>query len=164
MDAQETGKATVYIETSVISYLTARPSRDIIVGAQQQLTADWWENQRFAYTLFVSTVVVEEAAGGDEIAATRRLDALAGIKVLEVTDEITRVAAHLLQRGAIPQTAVQDALHIAIAAVYRIQYLMTWNYKHIANAVMREAITEACHAAGFHAPVICTPVELGGIE
>lgn len=76
MDTQATGKATVYIETSVISYLTARPSRDIIVGAQQQLTADWWENQRSAYTIFVSTVVVEEAAGGDEIAATRRLDAL----------------------------------------------------------------------------------------
>ena len=90
MDKQETDKATVYIETSVISYLTARPSRDIIVGAQQQLTADWWENQRSKYALFVSTVVVEEAAGGDATAAIRRLDALTGIAVLEVTDEITR--------------------------------------------------------------------------
>ena len=84
--------------------------------------------------------------------------------MLEVTDEITRVAAYLLQCGAVPQTAVQDALHIAISAVYRIQFLMTWNYKHIANAVMRDAINEACRAAGYHARVICTPVELGGIE
>ena len=164
MDNQETGKATVYIETSVISYLTARPSRDIIVGAQQQLTADWWENQRSKYALFVSTFVVEEAVGGNATAAIRRLDTLTGITVLEVTDEITRVAAYLLQCGAVPQTAVQDALHIAISAVYRIQFLMTWNYKHIANAVMRDAINEACRAAGYHAPVICTPVELGGIE
>ncbi|MCX6049113.1 MAG: type II toxin-antitoxin system VapC family toxin [Chloroflexi bacterium] len=155
-------KPTVYIETSVLSYLTARPSRDIIVAGQQQITSEWWENSKDGYTLFVSAVVVEEASSGNVEAAERRLESISEVDVLEVTDNAIQLAALLIQKRAMPAKAVQDALHIAIASVNRIQYLLTWNYKHIANATMREAINQICREAGYTAPVICTPAELGG--
>src|SRR5687767_6091586 len=107
-------KATVYVETSVLSYLASRPSRDVIVLAQQQLTAEWWENQRTAYELCVSTVVVDEAASGDAEAAQRRLALLIDVTILEVTEAAIRLAGQLVEQKVIPQKAVQDALHIAI--------------------------------------------------
>ena len=155
-------KPTVYIETSVLSYLTARPSRDLIVAGQQQLTAEWWENAKDEYTLFVSTVVVEEASGGNAEAAERRLESIVELDVLDVTDNAVQLAALLMQKGAMPPKAVQDALHVAVASVHQVQYLLTWNYRHIANATMREAINQICREAGYTAPVICTPAELGG--
>jgi len=155
-------KPTAYLETSVLSYLAARPSRDVIVLAQQQLTADWWENQKDNYNLYVSTVVVEEASSGDTEAARKRVSLLTGVTVLAVDDESIKLAARLVEQKAIPPKAVQDALHIAVACIHRVEYLLTWNYKHIANATMRESINQICRAAGYEPPVICTPVELGG--
>lgn len=155
-------KPTVYIETSILSCLTARPSRDLIVAGQQQITAEWWENAKEEYKLFVSTVVIEEASGGDAEAAEWRLESIVEMDALNVTDNAVQLAALLIQKGAMPSKAVQDALHVAIACVHRIQYLLTWNYRHLANATMREAINQICREAGYTAPVICTPVELGG--
>ncbi len=155
-------KATVYIETSVLSYLAARPSRDVLILAQQQVTAEWWEKSREDYALYVSTVVVEEAASGNAEAAQRRLSLLADVEILEVSDAAIRLAAQLVDKKTIPPKAAQDALHIAVACVSQMQYLLTWNYKHIANATMREAINRVCREAGYDPPVICTPAELGG--
>lgn len=154
-------KPTVYIETSVLSYLAARSSRDVIVLAQQQLTAEWWEQERENFALYVSTVVVEEASSGDATAAKRRLELLLDVAVLEVNEAVVQLAAQLVTAQVIPQKAVQDALHIAIGCVHGIHYLLTWNYKHIANATMRDAINQVCRAAGYEPPVICTPAELG---
>jgi predicted nucleic acid-binding protein len=155
-------KATVYVETSVLSYLAARPSRDVLVLAQQQVTAEWWDKASIAYALCVSTIVVEEAASGNTDAAQRRLSLLADIEILEVNDAAIQLATQLVKQKAIPQKAAQDALHIAVACVNQVQYLLTWNYKHIANATMRQAINRVCREAGYEPPVICTPIELGG--
>jgi predicted nucleic acid-binding protein len=155
-------KATVYLETSVLSYLAARPSRDVLVLAQQQVTAKWWEETKADYTLYVSTVVVEEAASGNAEAAARRLSLLIDVEILEVSDAAIELATQLVAKQAIPAKAAQDALHIAVACVSQLQYLLTWNYKHIANATMREVINQVCRAAGYTPPVICTPAELGG--
>jgi hypothetical protein len=151
---------TVYLETTIPSYLTARPSRDLIVAANQQLTRLWWKARRQRYQLFVSQVVLDEAAVGDKGAALRRLRLLRGTRRLTVTDACRDLAQGLLDGTPIPAAAAADALHVAIAAVHRMDFLLTWNCTHIANAVMRPGIQAVCAAAGYNPPVICTPQEL----
>ena len=124
---------SVYIETSVISYLTARPSRDLIVAAHQEITREWWESRRLDFEVFVSGFVLEEATQGDADAARRRMDVVAALDELLVNDEVERLAEVLLIEGALPKQARYDALHIAVAAVNGVDYLLTWNCKHIAN-------------------------------
>jgi len=153
-------KPTIYLETSFISYLVARPSRDIIVAAHQQLTFDWWSNQRHHYDLFISQVVFDEARAGDAQEAAKRLAAVEGLPLLELTEEGIRLAEKLIQLHAVPKKAAQDALHIAIACVNGMDYLLTWNCKHIANARMRSKIDEICRGMGYGPPIICTPEEL----
>ena len=150
---------TVYVETSVISYLTARRSRDIVIAAHQQLTRRWWRS-RSSYRLFVSQIVRDEASAGDQAARLRRLRALRGIPALAITDQATRLAGELVRRGALPRKATVDAFHIGIAAAHQIEYLVTWNCKHIANATMRGTIEVICRSAGLTPPTICTPEEL----
>lgn len=150
---------SVYLETSVISYLTARQSREIVIAAHQQLTRRWWR-RRSSYRLFVSQVVRDEAAVGDQSARLRRLRALRGIPTLAITGEATQLAGELVRRGALPRKATVDAFHIGIAAAHQIEYLLTWNCKHIANATMRGTIEAICRSAGLTPPVICTPEEL----
>ena len=150
---------TVYVETSVISYLTARRSRDIVIAAHQQLTRRWWKGRR-SYRLFVSQIVRDEAGVGEQAARLRRLRALRGIPALGVTDEATRLAGELVRRGALPRKATVDAFHIGIAAAHQIEYLVTWNCKHIANATIRGTIEAICRSAGLTPPIICTPEEL----
>jgi hypothetical protein len=154
-------KESVYVETSLVSYLTARPSRDLIVAAHQQLTKEWWETRRKDFDLFVSQVVLEEARSGNPEAAAKRMTALEGIPLLDVSDAAIKLADKLIKDHAIPKKAAQDALHIAIACVHGMDYLLTWNCKHIANAQMYSAIDNTCREAGYVTPVICTPVELG---
>ena len=153
-------KASVYLETSVIGYATSRHSRDLVVAARQQLTRDWFACRAGAYDLFVSQLVVSEASGGDEEAARERTTFLQGISRLGVTDAAGALAAKLVESGAVPRKAVEDALHIAVAVVHGVEYLLTWNCRHIANATMRQAIESACREAGYEPPVICTPEEL----
>lgn len=142
-------KQLVYIETSVISYLTAWPSRDLIVAANQQVTHDWWRNRRADFELCVSQVVVDEATRGDADAAKARLDALAGISLLRIGDEAQRLADALVERKALPAEASEDALHIAMAAVGGADYLLTWNFGNIANAAMNKQIRTVCRDCGY---------------
>ena len=153
-------KPAVYLETSVVSYSTARPGRDLVVAGRQQITREWFALRAKTYELFVSQLVVREAMGGDEVAARERAAFLKGIPQLAITDAAGDLAAKLVESGAVPRKAAEDALHIAIAAVHGVEYLPTWNCKHIANATMRQAIEGECRDAGYAPPVICTPEEL----
>jgi len=152
-------KSKVYIETSIVSYLVARPSRDVVQAAAQKLTQAWWED-RGRFTLFASDLVLREAAAGDAKAAARRLEILAPITLVRVNAEAANLADGLLRAGGLPQRAGADALHIAVAAAHGLDYLLTWNCKHIASASLRGKIEAVCRAAGFEPPVICTPQEL----
>lgn len=152
----------VYIETTVVSYLTARPSRDLIIAAHQQITLEWWENRRADFDLYTSQFVIQESSVGDATMAQKRLVALDAIPLLSVTQEALALARALVEKGPIPEKAETDALHIAVAAANGMDYLLTWNCKHIANAEMQIGIGKFCRAAGFEPPIICTPEELLG--
>ena len=150
----------VYIETTVISYLTARPHRDIVIAGHQQITHDWWDNNRENYELCISQLVLGEAAAGDSQAAQERLEILQHMSVLETTAAALELAKELIRAGALPTKAGDDALHIAVAATHAVPYLLTWNCRHMANATMRSMIESVCADKGFKAPIICTPEEL----
>jgi hypothetical protein len=152
----------IYIETTIVSYLTARPSGDVVVAGHQQSTHDWWDTRRSEYELCVSQIVLDEAAAGDSQAARDRMLVLRPMSVLETTSASLDLAKELLSAGALPAKAADDALHIAVAATNAIPYLLTWNCRHLANAVMRPVIESVCAAKGFKAPIICTPDELLG--
>ncbi|MCF7849579.1 MAG: type II toxin-antitoxin system VapC family toxin [Kiritimatiellales bacterium] len=155
-------KNSVYIETSIISYLTARRSRDLIATARQQLTKEWWTGCRPEFELFASPLVEKEASCGDKDAAERRIKALDGIPMLELTGEAVSLAKVLMQKGALPENARDDALHIATAVVHGMDYLLTWNCRHIDNAATKPVIRSVCMEKGYACPEICTPEELGG--
>ena len=155
-------KKTVYLETSVVSYLTNRPSRDLIVAGHQVSTREWWETQRENYDLYVSELVIAEASRGHEEAAQKRLTLLDGISLLRISEEVATFAQTLVERHAIPEVANADAVHVAVAAVHGIHYLLTWNCKHIANAERFDDIATACLDSGYKPPIICTPEELTG--
>ena len=152
----------VYIETTIVSYLTARQSRDLIVAAHQQLTQEWWANRRPGFDLYASQLVVQESGVGDAVMAGKRLEILDEMPLLDVNQDAVSLARELVDKGPIPQKAAVDALHIAVATVHGMDYLLTWNCKHIANAEMRASVTKICRAAGYEPPVICTPEELLG--
>jgi len=151
---------TVYIETSIASYLTARPSRDLRVAAWQQTTIQWWEQERPKYELFTSELVLVEARAGDADTARRRLTALDALPLLAVTDDAKELADRLIADGGIPAHAEADALHIAVAIVQRMDYLLTWNCRHINNAATKPMIRSICAVAGYTCSEICTPLEL----
>jgi predicted nucleic acid-binding protein len=134
----------------------------LVVAAHQQITRQWWEERRESFQLYVSQMVIQEAGSGDPAAAQRRLGELAGIPLLGLTDEAQALARELVENGALPKQAVEDALHIALATVHGMDYLLTWNCRHIANAQMREAVVSVCVMRGYEPPVICTPEELMG--
>lgn len=152
-------KPKVYLETTIPSYLTAWPSRDLIKAAQQQITHEWWQN-RGKFELYVSQIVIREASGGDTVAAARRLEVLTDIDVLEVTREANALARELIVCNSLPPRAVFDALHIAVSVTNGLDYLLTWNCTHIANAAMRGRIESVCRQMGYDPPIICTPNEL----
>jgi len=153
-------KQRVYVETSVISYLASQPSRDLIVAAHQELTREWWEERSGLFELVISELVEQEAGRGDADASRARLAAIAGIAILAMSDEAVSIAEHLVDSGPIPRKAAADALHIAVAAFNGIDYLLTWNCKHLANASLRVQIAALLEDAGYACPVICTPEEL----
>ena len=150
----------IYVETSVISYLTSRLSRDLIVAGHQQITQEWWTNHRDKFELFVSQTVLEESAGGDQEAAQQRQSAIENLPLLEVTEDAVALAKDLVRLGPLPEKAAVDALHIAIAVTNRVDYLLTWNCKHLANAALRSRIERVCRARGYDPVIICTPEEL----
>ena len=153
-------KPRVYIETTIPSYLTAWPSRDLVTAAHQQVTREWWETRRNDFDLFVSAIVIEEARAGDERAAARRLEAVEDLPLLELTGEVTGFSEKLIELHMIPEEKAEDALHVAVAVVHGMDYLLTWNLSHIANAEVRNKIERACRFMGYEPPIICTPEEL----
>jgi len=152
----------IYLETTIISYLAARPSKDLITAAHQQVTRDWWQNRRRDFDLFSSQLVIQESSAGDAAVAKTRLQLLSDISLVQVNVDCLSLARALVDRGPIPEKAAVDALHIAIATVHGMDYLLTWNCKHIANAEMQTAVNRICRSAGYEPPVICTPEELSG--
>jgi hypothetical protein len=155
-------RPTLYIETSIVSYLAARPSRDLITAAHQQVTHQWWDRRREAFDLFVSQVVLSESAGGDPEAALRRAEFLSGLPLLDVTPAVTVLAGSLVKQIPLPPAAGADAFHIALAACHGMNYLLTWNCAHIANAELRPRVETVCRRHGYSPPVLCTPDELMG--
>ena len=151
---------TVYLETSVVGYLTAKPSRDLIVAAHQQITQEWWEVRRAGFDLYISQVVLNEIGSGSAQFAQERLEAVRDLSILEVSPQAVALARALVSQNALPPKAEVDALHMAVAAVNGLDYLLTWNNKHIANARTRPKIEALCRAAGYEPPTICSPEEL----
>jgi len=153
---------TIYVETSILSYLTARPSRDLLAAAHQQVTREWWDTRRERFEVFISPLVEQEAQRGDPAAAQRRAEALHGLTVLEIVEDAYNLAAALISEGALPPSAADDATHIAMAVVHGIDFLLTWNCRHIANAETKPLVRSICATRGYTCPEICTPEELMG--
>jgi len=153
-------KPTVYLETSVIGYATSRISADLVTAARQHITRTWFEHAPATFRLFVSQFVVQEVSAGDAHAARERLKLLEGIPLLVVPESVDELTARLLEGDTMPANAREDAFHIAVAAANGMEFLLTWNYKHIANLTKRENIDSVCRASGYEPPVICTPEEL----
>lgn len=150
----------VYVETSIVSYLTARPSREVVTLGHQQVTRDWWEKERSGFELYTSEVVIAEAERGDATAARERLAVLASLIRLSPTAESEALVPILLRETRLPTHALLDMAHISIATVHGMQFLLTWNCKHIANARIVRVVERVCRDRGFEPPVLCTPDEL----
>jgi hypothetical protein len=155
-------KKTVYIETSIVSYLTARPTNDLLAAAWQKITVDWWDTQRNRFDLYTSDITVEEAGKGNPDAAARRLEALSSIPILPITEAVVALSKALFQGKVLPAKALDDALHIAVSAVHGVDYLLTWNCRHLDNAETKPLMRSVCTIHGHISPEICTPQELMG--
>lgn len=153
-------KPKVYLETTIASYLTAWPSRDLVMAANQETTREWWANRKDAFELFISQTVIKEFSAGDKDAAQRRLEFLKPFPRLDITEEVETLAAKLIADVPLPPKAQADALHMAVAAVNKMNYLLTWNCTHIANATLRSRIEGVCRSHGYEPPVVCTPQEM----
>jgi len=152
---------SVYVESPVISYLVARTSRDVVITARQTITGKWWTERRAEFDLYISALVLQELGRGDSEAAKRRLKAVGEIPLLATSPESQSLAEELVAQGAIPANSEEDALHIGLAAAAGIDFLLTWNFKHIYNAHTKVAITSVVESHGFVCPILCSPEELG---
>lgn len=155
-------KPGLYLETTIPSYLTSRPSRDLIIAGHQQITRDWWDTRKDDFELYISQFVVDEVSNGDPSADRERLKIVENLPLLDITAEVGELAAHIMESRIIPRKSATDAAHIAIAAVHGLDFLLTWNCVHIANAQIAKALTSLCRERGHACPVICTPEELFG--
>lgn len=154
------GKPTVYIETTVVSYLTARPSRDLIIAAHQQVTAEWWEKSLPLCEPYVSPVVIEEIKRGDAEAAKLRIEKIASFPILEVTNDVRELADLYFARLQIPEKARGDAYHLALATYHGMDFLISWNFTHILSATIKVLVQDINAFRGIRTPIICTPEEL----
>jgi hypothetical protein len=145
----------IYIETTIPSYLVARPSRDVIQTARQMQTQDWWDHGRTGNELYTSLVTVQECAAGDPQAAALRSGALQGIPLLEIVPEVETLASDILQSGLLPLTADRDAAHLAVATYHGLDILLTWNCRHIANATIRRRLQQLMERRHHTLPTIC---------
>ncbi len=152
-------RPSVYLETTIPSYLTARRSRDLLISARQIATQEWWVT-RTDFEMYTSQLVIDEASAGDRIAAMRRLEALQNLPLLDVTEQVDALAQQLITGVPMHGSANADAYHIAVAAVGGMEYLLTWNMTHIANAAFRKRIDQVCRSFQVEPPTICTPDEL----
>ena len=152
----------IYIESTIPSYVVARAARDLLQAARQQLTRDWWDLKSEQHELLTSQIVLDEIAAGEQEMARRRLELIAGLVVLDLTPAAESLAGHVLQSGLLPARADSDAAHIALATVHRMDILLTWNCRHIANAAIEGRLRRLVQARGYDLPAICTPDELLG--
>lgn len=153
---------SVYLETTFISYLVARPSRDLIVAGHQQITQEWWANRHDEFECMVSQVVIDEVSVGDPSEVQKRLAIIGGLPALDVTADATDLAKAIMAAGILPPHVVRDAAHVAVSAVHAVDYLLTWNCRHLANAQSARRIARVCEKLGHRMPIICTPEELMG--
>lgn len=158
-------KPTIYVETTIPSFLTARPSGDLITAGEQETTRQWWETRREEFELFVSDLVLAEAARGDAAAAQKRLETLKDLPLFAADSEVDALTEAILKSGIIPPKAAAEAVHVALATRHGMNVLMTWNCKQIANAVLLHRLSEVVARAGYRLPIVCTPRELtGGLD
>ncbi|MBW4479865.1 MAG: type II toxin-antitoxin system VapC family toxin [Tolypothrix brevis GSE-NOS-MK-07-07A] len=150
----------VYIETSILGYLTARPSRNLVLVANTEVTREWWDTRRNAFSLYTSQAVLKEVAQGDAEMASRRLEILRDFPLLDLNQPVLDLAERFLERSNLPSKADVDALHIAAATIHGMDYLLTWNCKHIANAQIQGKLAEISLDFGYELPILCTPYEL----
>jgi len=155
-------KKSVYVESSVISYLTSRPSNDLIKSARQAITDNWWQNQKDKFEVYVSELVELEISKGNPEAANLRLKVTEDIPNLDISSQAKEIAKELIKTKAVPENSTEDALHIAIATVHGVQFLLTWNFKHINNAEKKSKINHVLQELGYVPPILCSPEELGG--
>ena len=153
-------KESIYIETSVVSYYVSKPSRDIIVLAHQQITSEWWPKAVKRFDVYISEVVVEEAAAGNKESAEQRLNELKGFPSLALTEKVEKIAQIYMEKLSIPKKALRDAAHLAVASVHNIDYLVTWNCAHLANGEIIKKLLKINEKLSIKTPVICTPEEL----
>ena len=153
---------TVYIETSILGYLTARPSRDLVVVANIEITREWWNTRSSYFQLYTSQAVVKETSQGDAEIASQRLEIIRNLALLDLNQFVLDLAEQFLERSSLPAKADVDAVHIAAATVHGMDYLLTWNCKHIANAQIQRKLAEISLDFGYELPILCTPYELLG--
>jgi len=153
---------TVYIETTIVSYLVANPSRDSILAAHQQLTRQWWQDERQRYQCVTSSEVLREASLGDAGMSRRRAEALAGLTVLKVEDSARELARAILANRLLPPAATSDAIHAVVAAQNRVDILLTWNCRHLANPHLLAKLRAFMAVRGLVLPEVCTPIEIVG--
>lgn len=154
---------TVYLETTVVGSIAGRIHPNPDIASRQRKTRRWWETARTDHRIVISHLVLDECQAGDSTAARERLDEIDELDRLDTTDDARNLAAALMAAGAIPESEPRDALHVPIATVHGVQYLVTWNFKHIANATRRGRINGVCRDNGYEPPIICTPEELAGM-
>jgi len=153
-------KPSLYIETSVIGYLASWPQENVTIAGHQNTTRVWWLTAAERFDLFVSQLVVRECSEGDSSAVTERLNSIQAIPVLPITSQAESLALALIDGHAVPESQPNDALHIALASAHGVEYLVSWNFRHIVNASLRPAIERICRDCGWNSPIICTPEEL----
>jgi hypothetical protein len=152
--------SSVYVETTIISYLTAKPSRDLIVAAHQQITSEWWASVRQDVECFVSPFVIDEASRGNDEYARKRLEAIAGFHILQVNEEVEALAREYFAALNIPEKSKIDAFHLAVAAWHKMDYVLSWNCKHIASGRVQKMLQDTNARLGVYTPIVCTPEEL----
>ncbi len=157
-------KPTVYIETTVISYLTSKPSRDLIVAAHQQITHEWWGKMLPSYQPYISPVVLEEISRGDAQEAEQRIQKVATFPLLEVSAEVNELAKYYSSKLSIPEKAIADLFHLALATWHGMDFLASWNCKHIVNGRVKQVLEKVNKLRGLDTPIICTPEELMEVE
>jgi hypothetical protein len=153
---------TAYIEISILGYLTARPSRNLVVAANIEITREWWDTRRSDFQLDSSQAVIKETSQGDAAIATQRLEIVRNLALLDLNQSVLDLAEQFLERSSLPAKANVDAVHIATATVHGVDYLLTWNCKHITNAQIQRKLAEISLNFGYELPILCTPYELLG--
>jgi len=155
-------KPTLYMETTIPSFLLADPSRDLVASGRQQITRDWWRRDHARFDVFISETVREEACRGDRAAAAKRREFLEQFPVLAANTEVRRLTGLYLEQHIVPAEKPGDAVHLALTVAHRVQLLCTWNFKHLANAWVLQRLRNLNEKQGLFTPQVCTPEELLG--